>query len=130
MTENVNLEKYLTTNMRTYYLMAQYQKIAKNQPKGIVILPDPKNIYIWHGLILINSGYYRGGNFRFYIEFPEKYYFLKFSPAEGEHIPLKFAIPVFHPLINPNVLIIIIIRQKNMIILILLNKLGLILLNY
>lgn len=80
MSDDVCLETYLNTNMRTYYLMAQYQKVAKSPPKGIVVIPDPKNISTWYGVLSIHTGYFMNCIFRFTLLFPNKYLmcFLKY----------------------------------------------------
>eukprot|EP00842_Homolaphlyctis_polyrhiza_P000305 jgi/Hompol1/1275/HPOL_001152-RA len=78
---------------RRYQLLIDKNlRSSKNCPPGIYLLPDPDNLYYWHGVIFIHRGYYREGVFKFHIEIPANY---------PESIPtVRFLTDMFHPLID------------------------------
>ncbi|KAH6560011.1 hypothetical protein BASA61_000368 [Batrachochytrium salamandrivorans] len=84
-----------TSNLfRRYQLLIEYKNLRSSNscPTGIYIIPDPDNLYVWHGALFLHRGYYKEGVFKFHIEIPENY---------PEVIPaVRFITDMFHPLID------------------------------
>lgn len=77
---------------REFQIMFEYETLANYSPQGVFVLPDMKLLRIWHGVIFIRSGVFKGGVFRFTIEIPENY------PLASPKV--TFVCSIFHPLID------------------------------
>ena len=79
--------------LRDYQLLVEYTSLKAYSPLGVYILPQIANMRVWHGVIFIRQGEYKGGIFRFKIDLPYDYPMT--SPS------VFFHTYVYHPLIHP-----------------------------
>ena len=86
-------EKAEREKRRDYQLLVEYTSLKTYAPLGMYVIPQLANMRVWHGVIFIRQGEYKGGVFRFKIEIPYSY---------PQTIPaVFFHTYVYHPLIHP-----------------------------
>ena len=61
--------------LRQHDLMIEYRNFRspRHCPHGVYVVPSPTNVYEWHGFVVVDAGYFRGGVFRFIIHIPRDY---------------------------------------------------------
>ncbi|XP_065175880.1 protein AKTIP homolog isoform X2 [Sycon ciliatum] len=62
--------------------------------EGVYVVPSLKSGRVWHGVICLHAGPFKGGVFRFNIFFPDRF--------PHEHPMIKFVSYVFHPQVDSN----------------------------
>lgn len=73
----------------------EYETVARNPIEGIYITPSAESPLVWFGLLIVRSGIFYGGIFRFTINIPDDY-------PDTTSLPIvQFEESLFHPLINP-----------------------------
>lgn len=85
-------EEQITGFVQNYSLLLEYQRAYELLPSGMYVSPSAHSVLQWHGVMFLRSGPYRGGVFKFQIDFPEEYPDLPPSIA--------FISDVFHPLVE------------------------------
>ena len=78
---------------KDYQLLLEYRSLKSYSPQGVYIVSQLQNNRIWHGVIFIRSGDYKGSIFKFQINIPVNY------PETRPEV--YFTSPVFHPLVDP-----------------------------
>jgi ubiquitin-protein ligase len=58
-------------------IVRDYEDIRTHMTAGLYVIPDTRDIRVWHGCMIVRSGRYSGGIFRFIICFHPAY------PANG-----------------------------------------------
>eukprot|EP00126_Sphaerothecum_destruens_P002152 Sdes_comp15594_c0_seq1m4579 len=80
-------------NMNTFYrenvLLVEYKSLQKYSPTGVYVLPAEDTLHVWHGVIFVRQGLYRGGIFKFIIYMPDDF------PDSCPFV--KFTSNIFHP---------------------------------
>lgn len=79
--------------LRDYQLLVEYTSLKVYAPLGVYVLPQIGNMRVWHGVIFIRQGLYKGGVFRFKIDIP--YDYPNVAPT------VFFHTYVYHSLIHP-----------------------------
>ncbi len=74
-----------------------YRDLQYSGVSGLYVLPDPCDARLWHGVVHIRAGAYKGGCFRFHLRMAPDH------PAEGAYPTVQFVDPVFHPLVSSEV---------------------------
>lgn len=60
------------TNVEDLKYVLELNEIQKNPIANTYVIPKQNNLKEWDGIIFANSGYYKGGIFRFSIQFSSK----------------------------------------------------------
>eukprot|EP01089_Gocevia_fonbrunei_P001121 TRINITY_DN1105_c0_g1_i1.p1 TRINITY_DN1105_c0_g1~~TRINITY_DN1105_c0_g1_i1.p1 ORF type:complete len:239 (-),score=29.78 TRINITY_DN1105_c0_g1_i1:78-794(-) len=87
-----NSEPNYTQYFREYTILIEYKHLPKYVPSGVYVIPSSDSLSVWHGVIFIRQGIYRGGIFRFVIHIPPTY------PDQAPTV--KFFTPIYHPRIS------------------------------
>ncbi|KLO16490.1 UBC-like protein [Schizopora paradoxa] len=61
-------------------------------PLGMVVLPSPKSMLLWEGVLFVHQGYYADAVLKFHITFTEDY--------PNQMPTVKFLTDIFHPLVS------------------------------
>jgi len=75
-----------------YSILTEFQRLQDLLPSGMYVTPSHESIQIWHGVMFIRCGLYKGGVFKFKLELPDDY---PESPPS-----LHFITDVFHPMVE------------------------------
>uniref|UniRef100_A0A1I8B2A9 UBIQUITIN_CONJUGAT_2 domain-containing protein n=1 Tax=Meloidogyne hapla TaxID=6305 RepID=A0A1I8B2A9_MELHA len=78
-----------------YLLADNCDAVVKNFIEGVYITPGAESPLVWFGLLVVRTGIFYGGLFRFTITIPEEF------PDTNEIPIVQFEESLFHPLINP-----------------------------
>lgn len=79
---------------REFQIMFEYETLVHYMPNGVIVMPDFKSIHLWYGVIVVKSGSYAGGVFKFTVDIPQNY------PLAAPRV--FFNSQVFHPLVDSN----------------------------
>jgi len=85
--QDVDLSAY-SAYFREYALLIEYKQMVNYAPRGVYVCPG-KDASVWHGMICLRQGMYKGGCFKFEIQIPEGY--------PDARPGFRFTSPVFHP---------------------------------
>lgn len=78
--------------LQEFAVLLEYERLQDLAPAGVYVTPSFDSALLWHGTIFVRQGLYRGGIFKFVLQFP---------PSYPEAPPgLSFTTPVFHPLVD------------------------------
>ncbi|KAL7077549.1 hypothetical protein ACQ4LE_003306 [Meloidogyne hapla] len=80
---------------RLHCIFREYDAVVKNFIEGVYITPGAESPLVWFGLLVVRTGIFYGGLFRFTITIPEEF------PDTNEIPIVQFEESLFHPLINP-----------------------------
>jgi ubiquitin-protein ligase len=75
-------------------ILADYEELRPMLCFGLYVIPDTIDLYIWHGLIVLRDGRYKGGKFRFILLVHPLY------PADGARPVVVFLDKPYHPLVD------------------------------
>lgn len=87
-----NKEDQISNFMQQYEVLNEFQQISTCLPCGMYLSPSPTSIFLWHGVIMPRSGFYRGGIFKFQVDLPEEY-------PEGPPT-IVFITDIYHPMVE------------------------------
>lgn len=86
-------------------LYGQYQELKEAKPSGILLLPDLKSSYVFHGVVFIRQGLFKGGVFCFELSFHDEKSNTNDSENQNHHKSpiLRFNLKdhLFHPFVHP-----------------------------
>nr|CAD2209531.1 unnamed protein product [Meloidogyne enterolobii] len=80
---------------RLHCIYREYDAVVKNFIEGVYVTPGAESPLVWFGLLVVRTGIFYGGLFRFTITIPEEF------PDTNEIPIVQFEESLFHPLINP-----------------------------
>merc|ERR1711916_405892 len=66
--QDVDLSAY-SAYFREYALLIEYKQMVNYAPRGVYVCPG-KDASVWHGMICLRQGMYKGGCFKFEIQIP------------------------------------------------------------
>ena len=75
-----------------HLLLNEYRHLLLHLPSGMVVVPSFETLLIWHGVLFVKEGWFKGGVFKFHIDIPVDY------PASAPRV--TFDSQVFHPLVD------------------------------
>ncbi|KAL3080826.1 hypothetical protein niasHS_014931 [Heterodera schachtii] len=77
-----------------HYIFREFEAVAKNPIEGIYVTPGEESLLVWFGLLIVRTGIFYGGIFRFILTLPDNF-------PDSESLPVvQFEEPLFHPLVN------------------------------
>uniref|UniRef100_A0A914Q2Y3 UBC core domain-containing protein n=2 Tax=Panagrolaimus TaxID=55784 RepID=A0A914Q2Y3_9BILA len=80
---------------RRNYVTAEFSRLCQDPVDGVYITPLFTNYLIWKGFIMVRSGCYSGGTFRFTLTLSKDF-------PNSQDIPnISFDSPLFHPYLDP-----------------------------
>lgn len=84
----------MATHPGPFQILADYEELRPFLSFGLSIIPDSIDLYLWHGVLFVREGRYRGGVFRFIIAAHPLY------PSDGARPLVVFLDKPFHPLVD------------------------------
>ena len=95
-----------SSRLRHLNLLSEYREVANNAPLDTYILPDPNDMYLFHGIIQPGQGVWKGIVFKFLIQLPTNSSSSTMAGAPVEHTEwphVRFVNQPSHPLIAKRV---------------------------
>ena len=77
-----------------YSLMAELHEVHRRAIPGVYINPSATTPLVWFGMLVVRSGFYAGGLFKFVVVMSDNH------PHAGAAPTVLFQPPVFHPLVD------------------------------
>lgn len=77
-----------------YALMSELCEVHRRSIPGVYVIPSATSPLVWFGMLIVRSGCYVGGLFKFILIMPEGH------PHVGDCPAVVFQPPVFHPLVD------------------------------
>ncbi|KAF4674593.1 hypothetical protein FOL47_008984 [Perkinsus chesapeaki] len=77
---------------RTCSLLMEYRHLQDNAPRGLYVCPDAQDLLLWHCILMLRQGHYKGAILRFVLVIPEDY------PSSAPTV--QFSSRVYHPLVD------------------------------
>jgi ubiquitin-protein ligase len=86
----------INAQLKDFKIGVEYKYLLKNSPLGVYLLPAAGRLRLFHGVIFVRRGLYKGGIFRFTLALQDNY------PDINTHPQIVFTSqpPPFHPLID------------------------------
>ncbi|KAF4668843.1 a1-alpha2 repression [Perkinsus olseni] len=82
----------LGPDARTCSLLMEYRHLQDNAPRGLYVCPDVQDLLIWHCVLILRQGHYKGAILKFVLRIPEDY------PNSAPTV--QFSSRVYHPLVD------------------------------
>ncbi|KAF4706425.1 a1-alpha2 repression, partial [Perkinsus olseni] len=82
----------LGPDARTCSLLMEYRHLQDNAPRGLYVCPDVQDLLIWHCVLVLRQGHYKGAILKFVLRIPEDY------PNSAPTV--QFSSRVYHPLVD------------------------------
>lgn len=81
-------------HLKDLSVFLEYKAVRRKAGGGLYVLPDLNVLRLWHGVLFVRQGLYRGGIFKFRIILPDDY------PEDGVPPRIEFSSKIYHPLVN------------------------------
>lgn len=77
-------------------IIADYEDLRPHLAGGLLVLPDTVDLHLWHGAVIVHSGRYADGIFRFVVCIHPSY------PAVDARPLVVLLDRPYHPLVDPD----------------------------